>query len=99
MGRHERRRRPDGRQDLTDALTEHPPALTTFADFPLSTRRNILRWIASAKTPTTRHKRITRDGRRSRARAPGQEQRLTPAAPAVSEPMSAGRRLTTLPSN
>jgi uncharacterized protein YdeI (YjbR/CyaY-like superfamily) len=36
--------------DLTAALAAHPPAANHFARFPASTRRNILRWIASART-------------------------------------------------
>ncbi|MDV6263126.1 YdeI/OmpD-associated family protein [Rhodococcoides yunnanense] len=45
--------------DLGAALTERSPADEHFAAFPPSTRRNILRWIASARTPVTRNKRIT----------------------------------------
>ena len=44
--------------DLEAALTSRPPARAEFDGFPASTRRNVLRWIASAKTPTTRAKRI-----------------------------------------
>ncbi len=44
--------------DLADALAAAPPADSYFAAFPPSTRRNILRWIASAKQPATRAKRI-----------------------------------------
>lgn len=44
--------------DLQSALEAAPPAAGHFAAFPPSTRRNILRWIASAKTPGTREKRI-----------------------------------------
>lgn len=45
--------------DLLAALAAAPPAATHFAGFPPSTRRKILRWIASAKTMPTRMKRIT----------------------------------------
>lgn len=45
--------------DLTAALHAHPPAGENFTAFPTSARRNILRWIAYAKTPHTREKRIT----------------------------------------
>ncbi len=45
-------------EDLAAALAEHEPAAHHFASFPVSTRRNILRWIASAKTEATRAKRI-----------------------------------------
>ncbi|WAB82102.1 YdeI/OmpD-associated family protein [Microcella daejeonensis] len=44
--------------DLRRALDAAPPALTVYEAFPPSVRRNILRWIASAKTPPTREKRI-----------------------------------------
>lgn len=44
--------------DLTEALAGAPPADRHFTAFPPSTRRNILRWIASARTPATRAKRI-----------------------------------------
>ncbi|MBC8093343.1 MAG: YdeI/OmpD-associated family protein [Pseudonocardia sp.] len=46
--------------DLTAALQAHPPADVNFHAFPPSGRRNILRWIASARTPETRTKRIDR---------------------------------------
>lgn len=45
--------------DLRDALTATPPAWEVFSAFPPSVTRNILRWIASAKTAPTRTKRIT----------------------------------------
>jgi uncharacterized protein YdeI (YjbR/CyaY-like superfamily) len=44
--------------DLAAALAARPPAAEHFAGFPPSTRRNVLRWIASAKTEVTRSKRI-----------------------------------------
>jgi uncharacterized protein YdeI (YjbR/CyaY-like superfamily) len=44
--------------DLAAALEAAPLAAAYFDAFPPSTRRNILRWIASAKTPPTREKRI-----------------------------------------
>jgi uncharacterized protein YdeI (YjbR/CyaY-like superfamily) len=44
--------------DLAEALLGRPPAQEHFTAFPPSTRRNVLRWIASAKTDATRHKRI-----------------------------------------
>lgn len=44
--------------DLATALGAHPPAAEHFEGFPPSVRRNVLRWIASAKTGTTRVKRI-----------------------------------------
>lgn len=45
-------------EDLAATLAKHEPAAHHFASFPVSTRRNILRWIASAKTEATRAKRI-----------------------------------------
>lgn len=44
--------------DLRSALETAPGAWATFETFPPSTRRNILRWIAQAKAPSTRAKRI-----------------------------------------
>lgn len=44
--------------DLAEALAALPPAAENYAAFPPSTRRNILRWIANARTPPTRTKRI-----------------------------------------
>lgn len=44
--------------DLAAALQAHPPAAECFAGFPPSTRRNVLPWIASAKRPETRSKRV-----------------------------------------
>ena len=46
--------------DLHDALVRKAPALENFLAFPPSTRRNILRWIALAKKPETRARRIAR---------------------------------------
>lgn len=45
-------------QDLATALMARPPALDHFNGFPPSTRRNVLRWIASARTEVTRRKRV-----------------------------------------
>lgn len=56
--------------DLRERLRAEPPAWGEFERFPPSVTRNILRWIASAKTPATREKRIAltvsedREGRR-----------------------------------
>lgn len=44
--------------DLQSALFIHESALQNFQKFPDSVKRNILRWIASAKTEKTRAKRI-----------------------------------------
>lgn len=44
--------------DLASALQACPPAYTCFTVFAPSHRRNVLRWIASAKQPATRAKRI-----------------------------------------
>jgi uncharacterized protein YdeI (YjbR/CyaY-like superfamily) len=46
--------------DLQAALNDQPTALANFQNFPPSTRRNILRWIAQARTEATRQRRITR---------------------------------------
>jgi hypothetical protein len=40
------------------ALHARPPAHEAFTAFPPSTRRNVLRWIASARTEATRSRRI-----------------------------------------
>lgn len=45
-------------EDLVAALAADTPADLYFAAFPPSVRRNILRWISSAKTPATRAKRV-----------------------------------------
>lgn len=44
--------------DLMAALIAIPPAAKNFAAFSPSSRRNMLRWIANAKLPETRAKRI-----------------------------------------
>ncbi|PRY69953.1 uncharacterized protein YdeI (YjbR/CyaY-like superfamily) [Glaciihabitans tibetensis] len=44
--------------DLTGEFARHPGASTAFDEFPRSVRRGILEWIAAAKTPTTRARRI-----------------------------------------
>ena len=44
--------------DLAVALAAHPPAAEHFAGFPPSTRRNVLRWIAMARTAPTRARRV-----------------------------------------
>lgn len=44
--------------DLAAALEANPPAQDNFAAFPRSAKRGILEWIASAKKPETRAKRI-----------------------------------------
>lgn len=45
-------------EDLRERLQGDPPAWAEFEGFPPSVKRNILRWIASAKIPPTREKRI-----------------------------------------
>lgn len=45
-------------EDLAAALAAQPPAAEHFAGFPPSTRRNVLRWIATARTAPTRARRI-----------------------------------------
>ena len=44
--------------DLRQALEQAAPGWTEFQNFPPSVTRNILRWIANAKTEPTRTKRI-----------------------------------------
>jgi uncharacterized protein YdeI (YjbR/CyaY-like superfamily) len=53
--------------DLHSALASAPGALAAFEAFPPSTRRNILRWIAQAKAPSTRAERIDRVTRDAQA--------------------------------
>jgi uncharacterized protein YdeI (YjbR/CyaY-like superfamily) len=45
--------------DLARAFRRYAGAAANFAAFPPSARRGILEWIAQAKTPETRTKRIT----------------------------------------
>ncbi len=49
--------------DLAAALRSYPAARTHFDAFPRSVKRSILEWIASAKTPTTRAKRVEKTAR------------------------------------
>jgi uncharacterized protein YdeI (YjbR/CyaY-like superfamily) len=44
--------------DLGQAISEYPLAAGFFEAFPRSVKRSILEWIANAKTPETRAKRI-----------------------------------------
>jgi uncharacterized protein YdeI (YjbR/CyaY-like superfamily) len=44
--------------DLAAALAAHPPAEANFAAFPRSAKRGILEWIANARKPNTRARRI-----------------------------------------
>ncbi|MET0989174.1 MAG: YdeI/OmpD-associated family protein [Glaciihabitans sp.] len=44
--------------DLTEELARHEGATECFESFPPSVRAAILRWIAVAKAPTTRARRI-----------------------------------------
>lgn len=46
--------------DLATALADHPPAAATFAGLPRSARKQMLGWVAMARRPATRAKRITR---------------------------------------
>jgi len=45
--------------DLIEAFKPHSGAIKTFETYAPSYKRNVLRWIKLAKTPTTRTKRIT----------------------------------------
>jgi uncharacterized protein YdeI (YjbR/CyaY-like superfamily) len=47
-------------RDLAGALNTNPTARSRWDSFPRSTRRAILEWIGSAKSPVTRQKRIDR---------------------------------------
>jgi uncharacterized protein YdeI (YjbR/CyaY-like superfamily) len=49
--------------DLAQALERLPPARGNFDGFPRSTRRGILEWIGSARTPATRAARIAETAR------------------------------------
>jgi uncharacterized protein YdeI (YjbR/CyaY-like superfamily) len=53
--------------DLATALAAHPPAAARFEAFPKSARRTILAWIALAKRPETREKRVIETARRAAA--------------------------------
>lgn len=44
--------------DLRAALDAQPPARAHWEDFPRSTKRAILEWIDTAKTDTTRARRV-----------------------------------------
>jgi uncharacterized protein YdeI (YjbR/CyaY-like superfamily) len=50
-------------EDLALALKRLPPARSHFDAFPKSTRRGILEWIGSARTPATRARRIAETAR------------------------------------
>ena len=45
-------------KDLGQAFEAYPPSMENFAAFPRSAKRGILEWIANAKTPATRAKRL-----------------------------------------
>ncbi|MGG6293215.1 YdeI/OmpD-associated family protein [Leptolyngbya sp. AN02str] len=49
--------------DLAEALAAYPPAQQNFEAFPRSVKRGILEWIATAKKPETRAKRIDETAR------------------------------------
>ncbi len=49
--------------DLEEMLAAFPPAQQYFASFPRSVKRGILEWIASAKKPETRLKRVEETAR------------------------------------
>ncbi len=50
-------------EDLAQAFAGYPEATQNFDAFPRSARRGILEWIANAKTPPTRIKRIEETAR------------------------------------
>ncbi|MCS6910127.1 MAG: YdeI/OmpD-associated family protein [Anaerolineales bacterium] len=49
--------------DLEKALAANPKAQEYFAAFPRSAKRSILEWIANAKTPETRARRVVETAR------------------------------------
>lgn len=49
--------------DLAAALAAEPPAVTYWEAFPRSVRRGILEWIANARTPETRARRVEETAR------------------------------------
>jgi uncharacterized protein YdeI (YjbR/CyaY-like superfamily) len=49
--------------DLAAALARYPAAQAHFEAFPRSAKRAILEWIASAKTPATRARRVEETAR------------------------------------
>jgi uncharacterized protein YdeI (YjbR/CyaY-like superfamily) len=49
--------------DLAAGLSAHPPARAYFDAFPRSVKRSILEWIASARRPETRARRIAETAR------------------------------------
>lgn len=49
--------------DLASALAAYPAAQAHFDAFPRSAKRGILEWIAAAKTPATRAKRVAETAR------------------------------------
>jgi uncharacterized protein YdeI (YjbR/CyaY-like superfamily) len=53
--------------DLAAALTRHDPAAAFFEQFPRSVKRGILEWIANAKKPETRSRRIEETARLARS--------------------------------
>jgi uncharacterized protein YdeI (YjbR/CyaY-like superfamily) len=52
-------------KDLMDAFALRPGARENFASFSRSVRRGILQWIATAKTPQTRARRVTETAERA----------------------------------
>jgi uncharacterized protein YdeI (YjbR/CyaY-like superfamily) len=62
--------------DLAEALASHGQAATNFEAFPRSARRAILAWIAQARRPETRRRRIEETAVRAR-----QNERAGPGAP------------------
>ncbi|MDJ0946584.1 MAG: YdeI/OmpD-associated family protein [Kiloniellales bacterium] len=51
--------------DLAAALAGRPPAASNFEAFPRSVKRGILEWIAQAKRPETRARRVEETARRA----------------------------------
>jgi uncharacterized protein YdeI (YjbR/CyaY-like superfamily) len=53
--------------DLARALSERPLAAANFEAFPKSAKRAMLEWVAQAKRPETRAKRVTEIAARAAA--------------------------------
>jgi uncharacterized protein YdeI (YjbR/CyaY-like superfamily) len=62
-------------EDLEAALASHPPAAMNFEAFPKSAKRAMLEWVAQAKRPETRARRVLQiaedAARNERAYPPG----------------------------
>ncbi len=64
--------------DLAAALDQQPPARACFDAFPRSQRRGILEWIAQAKRPETRARRLAETARLAALNQPANQWRPRP---------------------